>query len=115
MNRAQFRSTTFVSALVLAAFGLVTPAHAQDAAAATALLKKNECTKCHSIDKEKKGPSYKKVAEKYKGKADAEAKITKFVSSSPKVKLDDGTEEEHKVLKGDDAAKTNLIKYILAQ
>ena len=41
---------------------------------AQALAKKNECTKCHAVDKEKKGPSYKKIAAKYKGKADGEEK-----------------------------------------
>ena len=35
--------------------------------AAQALAKKNDCFKCHAIDKEKKGPSYKKIAAKYKG------------------------------------------------
>lgn len=88
---------------------------APDADAAMALLKKNECTKCHSVDKDKKGPSYKKVAAKYKGKADAEEKITKNLTTNPKVKLDDGTEEEHKALKADAAAMKNLIQWVLAQ
>ena len=30
--------------------------------------------------------------------------LTKHLMSSPKVKMDDGTEEEHKVVKGDAAA-----------
>jgi cytochrome c len=104
-----------VSTVVCAAFGLVTPAIAADAAAAQALLKKNECTKCHAVDKEKKGPSYKKVAAKYKGKADAEKSLEKNLTTTPKVKLDDGTEEEHKALKADAAAMKNLIEWILAQ
>ena len=33
------------------------PSHAVDADAAQALAKKNDCFKCHAIDKEKKGPS----------------------------------------------------------
>lgn len=104
-----------VSTLVAAAFGLATPAFAADAAAAQALLKKNECTKCHSVDKDKKGPSYKKVAAKYKGKADAEASLQKNLTTNPKVKLDDGTEEEHKALKADAAAIKNVIEWVLAQ
>ena len=104
-----------ISTVVCAAFGLATPAFAADADAAQALLKKNECTKCHAVDKDKKGPSYKKVAAKYKGKADAEKSLEKNLTTNPKVKLDDGTEEEHKALKADAGAMKNLIEWILAQ
>ena len=105
-----------VSAVALAALGLATPSFAAaDAAAAQALLKKNECTKCHAVDKDKKGPAYKKVAAKYKGKADAEATLVKQMTTSPKVKLDDGTEEEHKSIKADAAATKNLAQWILEQ
>jgi len=87
---------------------------AADADAATKAMKDNGCTKCHSVDKSKKGPAYQKVAAKYKGKADAEAKLTEFLTKSPKVKMDDGSEEEHKAVK--DAATTrNLVQFILAQ
>jgi cytochrome c len=100
--------------IVAAAASFSLPAAAQDADAATKLLKAENCTKCHSVDKSKKGPAYQKVAAKYKGKADAEAKLTEFLSKNPKVKLDDGTEEEHKALK-DQKAMGNLIKWVLAQ
>ncbi|MGB4361883.1 MAG: c-type cytochrome [Rhodoferax sp.] len=33
-----------------------------DADAAKALFKNNDCTKCHAVDKTKKGPSLKKIA-----------------------------------------------------
>ena len=99
--------------LACLALGFSVPGFAADADAAMALLKKNECTKCHSVDKDKKGPAYTKVAAKYKGKADAEEKITKAITTGPKVKLDDGTEEEHKVIKADPAATKNLVQWIL--
>ena len=84
--------------------------------AAKALLKSNGCTKCHAIDKDKKGPSYQKVAKDNKGKADAEAKLTKSMTTSPKVKLSDGTEEEHKKLDTKDAgAVKDVVKWVLAQ
>ena len=82
--------------------------------AANKAAKDNGCTKCHSVDKSKKGPAYQKVAAKYKGKADAEAKLTEFLTKGPKVKMDDGTEEEHKSVKVDASVK-NLIQFILAQ
>lgn len=98
----------------VAALAFSLPAIAQDADAANKVLKADGCTKCHAIDKSKKGPAYQKVAAKYKGKADAEAKLTDFLTKSPKVKMDDGSEEEHKALKDASQAK-NLVQWILAQ
>ena len=80
------------------------------------MAKDSGCTKCHSVDKTKKGPSFQKTAAKYKGKADAEAKLIDIVTKSPKVKMDDGTEEEHKAVNTKDAAQVkNLVQWILAQ
>ena len=39
-----------------------------------------------------------------KGKADGEEKVLKNMTTGPKVKLDDGTEEEHKIINTKDAA-----------
>jgi cytochrome c len=102
------------AAAAMAAFS-VSASAAVDADAAAKLTKDQGCTKCHSVDKDKKGPSFKKTAGKLKGKADAEATLTKFLTSSPKVKMDDGTEEEHKVVKADAAQVKNLVQWILAQ
>jgi cytochrome c len=89
---------------------------AVDADAANKMIKDNGCTKCHSVDKDKKGPAFKKVAAKYKGKADGEAKLTDMVTKSPKVKFDDGSEEEHKAVNTKDMAQVkNLVQWILAQ
>lgn len=86
-----------------------------DAAAAKSLADDNECSKCHSIDKTKKGPSYKKIALKYKGKADAETKLVKHLTTGPKVKLEDGSEEDHKIIETKDEAQIkNLIRWILS-
>jgi cytochrome c len=87
-----------------------------DADAAQKLAKDSGCTKCHAVDKSKKGPSFQKTAAKYKGKADAEAKLIDMVTKSPKVKFEDGTEEEHKAVQTKDAAQVkNLVQWILAQ
>jgi len=88
-----------------------------DADAAQALAKKNDCLKCHAIDKTKKGPSYKKIAAKYKGKeAEGQEKILKNITTGPKVKLEDGSEEEHKIIDSKDPkAIKNLIDWILSQ
>lgn len=109
--------TIAVTAVFAAAFSLPLSAMAAaDADAAEALIKKNNCSKCHSIDKAKKGPAFKKIAAKYKGKADGVDKIIKNITTSPKVKLDDGTEEEHKVIDTKDPkALNNLANWILEQ
>jgi len=83
--------------------------------AASALAKENGCFKCHALDKTKKGPSYKKIATKYKGKAEGEEKLIKNFTTGPKVKLEDGTEEEHKIIDTKDVKQLkNLAQWILS-
>lgn len=86
-----------------------------DADAALALAKKSGCLKCHSIDKKKDAPSYKEIAAKYKGKADAEDKLHKHLTTNPKVKVD-GKEETHDSLKTkDDKEIRNVIRWVLSR
>lgn len=102
--------------LTWAVLSFSNPALAFDEAAAKALAKKNDCTKCHAVDKDKKATSYKKIAAKYKGKADGEEKVIKNITVASKVKLTDGTEEEHKVIDTKDPkALANIAQWILAQ
>ena len=83
--------------------------------AATALMKKSGCNKCHSLDKKKEGPPFKETASKYKGKADAEQKLFVHLTTSPKVKVD-GKEEEHSSLKTKDEAQIkNVVNWILTR
>lgn len=109
------RLTLLLSSTALLTFA--TGAAAVDAEAAKALAKKNDCFKCHAIDKTKKGPSYQKIASKYKGKeAEGEQKMYKNITTGPKVKLEDGTEEDHKIIETKDQAEIkNLLQWILAQ
>jgi cytochrome c len=108
-----------IAAVSAAVMVLSAPAHAVDADAAMALARQNNCLKCHGVDKDKDGPSYKKVAEKYRGKPDAEAKLINHVTSGEKAKFPDGHEEEHKIVKTsppkDTAQIKNLVQWILAQ
>jgi cytochrome c len=90
---------------------------AVDADAANALAKKNDCFKCHALDKTKKGPSFKKTATKFKGKeAEGEKEILKQLTTGPKVKLEDGSEDDHKLRDTKDQAQiSTLIQWILSQ
>jgi cytochrome c len=66
--------------LTLAALFAAGTAHAAlDNAAAEAMMKKDGCAACHSVDKRIVGPSYTEVAAKYKGDKDAVAKLSKKV------------------------------------
>jgi cytochrome c len=102
-----FSAVAFVSSPAVAA--------GVDAEAAQKLAKKNNCFKCHAIDKTKKGPSYKKIAAKYKGKPEGEDKLIKNFTTSPMVKMEDGTEEEHKAIDTKDVKEMkNLAQWILS-
>lgn len=107
--------TSFALVALLAAGVLAGPAaDAADGAAAQALMKKSNCFKCHAVDKKKDGPSYKDIAAKHKGKADAEAKLYTHLTTNPQVEID-GEKEEHVSLKTtNDAEIRNVIQWVLS-
>jgi cytochrome c len=87
-----------------------------DADAAEVLARREGCLKCHGATKDKEGPSFKKVAAKYKDKADAEARLLKHVRSGDPVKFSDGEEEDHRIIRSqDEDAVMNLIRWILSR
>jgi len=87
--------------------GFAANAFGVDAEAAKATLKSNGCTKCHSVDKEKDGPSFKATAAKYKDKPDAQSTLVKHLTTGP---------EGHPIVKTKDEAETkNLVDWILSQ
>src|SRR5450631_1437725 len=103
------------SGILLSAVLSVRPASALDADAAQTLARQSGCFKCHAIDKKKDGPAYRDVAAKYKGNAEAEAKLIQHVTSGERVKFPDGHEEDHKIVKSKDAAEIkNLVDWILS-
>jgi len=100
------------------AVAMSTSSQAFDEAAAVGLFKssKYSCTKCHAINKDKNGPAYHKVAETHKGEADAEEKLIRHLTEGKVVKLPDGREEEHQIVKEADPEQLrNLVQWILAQ
>ena len=108
---------TVATGLAFCTFSSVALAANFDADAAKDLADQNDCFKCHAIDKTKKGPSYKKIAAKYKGKeAEGEKAMVKNITTGPKVKLEDGTEQEHKIIDTKDQKQIlNLVRWIQAQ
>jgi cytochrome c len=108
--------TPLLTILASSALLMLAPAaHAFDEDAAKTVFRLNRCSSCHAVAKEKKAPSLQKIAKKFAGKPDSMEKLIKHLTSSPTVKLDDGTEEEHKALDIKKAELQNLIEWILAQ
>ena len=117
MSHPSRLSALLIPSVAGAMLFIAAPASAEvDEAAAKALAKRNDCFKCHAIDKTKKGPSYKKIAAKYKGKPDGEEKAIKNMTQGLKVKLEDGTEEEHKIIDTKDPKELkNIAQWILSR
>jgi cytochrome c len=86
----------------VAAVGMVAAGTAYAAGEAD-LAQKSGCMTCHALDAKKMGPSFKDVAAKYKGKADAEGKIVKALDSG----------EGHPKSKASPAENVTLTKWIL--
>ncbi|MBL0143356.1 MAG: c-type cytochrome [Betaproteobacteria bacterium] len=112
ITRANVLAALSAVAVCFAASG---EAQAIDAGGAQALARKSNCFKCHALDKKKEAVSWKEVAAKYKGKPEAEAKLIKHITTGPKVKFDDGSEEDHPIVKTKDQGDIkNLIAWILS-
>jgi cytochrome c len=90
--------TSFAIALSLG-LGAAGAANAQEA-----LAKSAGCLNCHAVDTKKMGPSFKDVAAKYKGKADAEATLA--------AKLAAGT--GHPAVKASPDDLKGILKWVLA-
>lgn len=86
-----------------------------DADAAQSLARKSNCFKCHAMDKKKSGPPYKKIAEKYRGKSDAEEKLFTHLTTHPEIEVD-GEKEQHASLKTTDEAQVrNVVRWVLTR
>lgn len=110
------RASLILAGSLLVGMTWFNPVYAVDEEAAQALAKKNDCFKCHAVDKTKKGPSYKKIAAKYKEKKLTEADAIKQMTEGKKVKLEDGSEEDHKIIDTKDQAQMkNLAQWILSR
>lgn len=115
MNMSRSALAVFAAFVI---FALAPTSHAADMDAAKALARTNNCFKCHAISRDKDGPAWNKVAAKYKGNPDAEAKLIHHLTSGEMVKLADGSQVHHEIIKTDPANDTaqikNLVDWILS-
>jgi len=72
--------------------------------ASEALAKSSGCMTCHDLATKKMGPSFKDIAAKYKGKADAEATLVANLKAA----------KGHPAVKTADADTVTLVKWVLA-
>jgi cytochrome c len=76
------------------------------------LAKKSNCMSCHTVDKKLVGPSYKDVAAKYAGQADAVKKLSEKVKKGGKGSWGEVPMPPNAAVK--DADIETLVKWILA-
>ena len=72
--------------------------------ASEALAKSSGCMACHDVATKKMGPSYKDIAAKYKGKADAEKTLVANLTAA----------KGHPAVKSSEADTVTLVTWILA-
>lgn len=110
------KTKVLLSSAVLMASVFVTTASqaAVDEAGAKNLLNENGCLNCHDVTKTKTARSYKKIAADRKGKADAEAAITKHLTQPSTVKIGEDM-VDHPQVEADPAQVKNLVKWILSR
>ncbi len=91
---------------IAAAFAAVALAGPAVASPAEDIIAKEKCNKCHTATTTKKGPSWASVAEKYKGKADAEAKLVGMLKT--------GGADDHQKVAASDADLKAIVAIVLA-
>jgi len=92
--------TTGATLIALAMAGSV-----QAQAKAEDLMKANGCMNCHAVDTKKVGPSFKDIAAKNKGKADAEKNLVAELKAG----------KGHPPVKASEGDIATMVKFVLAQ
>ncbi len=84
--------------------------------AAKALVKKDHCTTCHGLNKQKAGPSYSALATKYHGNPNAEADLYAHLTTGDAATMSDGHTEYHKCIANEKPEKIrNMVRWVLSQ
>ncbi len=94
----------------LAAVALLTLGCTATAGPAEDIIAAEKCNKCHTASTTKKGPSWASIATKYKGNAEAPAKLFKELRAGGKI----GEEDDHKKVPGSDAELNAIVGIVLS-
>ena len=90
--------------IAMAVVGSIALAASASPSAQEALAKSSGCLNCHAVDTKKVGPSFKDVAAKYKGNAEAQATL--------EAKLSGG--KGHPAVKASPDDVKSLVKWVLS-
>ncbi len=104
--KVSFCQSLLLGSLLFVA-GTVSASPAED------LLKKHACVACHAVDAPLVGPAYKKVAEKYRGDAKAEAMLVQKILNGGAGTWGQIAMPPHKG-RVTDAEALTMVKHILA-
>jgi len=94
-----------MKSIVIAVIAVAGIAASGMANAQEALAKSSGCMNCHDMTAKKMGPSFKDVAAKYKGKADAEPMIVANLAAA----------KGHPAVKASGDDLKSLVKWVLSQ
>ncbi len=76
-------------------------------------LRKSGCFRCHSLDKQKYAPPFKKIAKEHASMMDNIAHIKKSLTTRPPIQVD-GSDEDHVEIKVKDENELNeIVHWIL--
>ncbi len=108
------RIASLVIALLLIASPLAAQTQSYDKKKAQRTLKQSKCFNCHSVTREKDGPSFQSVSEKYKDHPDARHVLFDHLTKSPTITVK-GKEEAHTSFKTSNTAEiNNVVEWILS-
>jgi cytochrome c len=94
-----------MKSIVIAVIAVAGIAASGMANAQEALAKSSGCMNCHDMTAKKMGPSFKDIAAKYKGKADAEPMIVANLAAA----------KGHPAVKASGDDLKSLVKWVLSQ
>ncbi|MDX1594595.1 MAG: hypothetical protein R3298_10110 [Gammaproteobacteria bacterium] len=78
------------------------------------IVSKNKCFKCHAITREKVGPAYINVSQKFNDDPDGRQKIYTHLTTSPEIEVE-GRKETHVNLEADGDEEINeVINWLLS-
>lgn len=110
-------STLVLAALVLIALPVATIDAAEDdfnKFKVKRIVSKNKCFKCHAITREKVGPAYINVSQKFNEDPEGRQKIYTHLTTSPEIEVE-GRKETHVNLKaGGDDDINEVINWLLS-
>ena len=87
-----------------------------DPVEAKAMVQKGHCTTCHGLARQKAGPTFKAVAERYQGNPNAEADLYAHLMTGDAATMSDGHTEYHKRIANENSEKVrNMVCWVLSQ